>query len=240
MLVGRLALLLLLPQLLWAAPTFPELTGRVVDQAGLLSPEAEQALVQRLAGHEQASGNQVVVVTLDSLQGQAIEQFGYQLGRHWGIGQADEDNGVLLIVAPKERKVRIEVGYGLEGRLTDAISHQIIQRQIFPAFKQENYEAGILAGTGAILDALGGDYVAPTQTPRQTADEPGMGWIFFVALGLAQLITIFTRRRWLSGLSASATAFVIAWITAALGSAIVLAVVVFVAHLLLSGRMHWY
>jgi uncharacterized protein len=137
---------------------FPALNGRIVDQAGLLSPDAERALDERLAGHERASTNQIVVVTLDSLQGRPIEEVGYQLGRHWGIGQAGEDNGVLLIVAPNERKVRIEVGYGLEGTLTDAISSNIIHALILPAFRRGDTEGGIAAGTLAIVEALGGQY----------------------------------------------------------------------------------
>jgi len=107
---------------LFAAPTFPTLTGRVVDDANLLSPEDEQTLTQELKDLEDKSSDQLVVVTLPSLQGYEIEDYGYQLGRHWGIGTKELDNGVLLIVAPNERKVRIEVGYGLEPILTDALS----------------------------------------------------------------------------------------------------------------------
>jgi len=119
---------------LLAAPAFPELTGRVVDNASMLSPQAEQHLNKLLAAHENASTNQLVVVTLPDLQGYTIEQYGYQLGRHWGIGQGGENNGVLLIVAKAERKVRIEVGYGLEGELTDAISSNIIHTVITREF----------------------------------------------------------------------------------------------------------
>lgn len=143
---------------LQAAPDFPALTGRVVDGAGLLSVSARTQLEQQLATHEKESSNQVVVVTVDSLQGYPIEDYGYQLGRHWGIGQKGKDNGVLLIVAPNERKVRIEVGYGLEGVLTDALSKNIIETVITPPFKQGKMAQGIVAGTGAILAALGGSY----------------------------------------------------------------------------------
>jgi len=118
---------------------FPALTGRVVDNANLLSAQQESRLTQQLASHEEATSNQVVVVTLPSLQGTSIDDFGYQLGRHWGIGQAGRDNGVLLIVAPNERKVRIEVGYGLEGDLPDAIARAIIDQNILPAFRRNDY-----------------------------------------------------------------------------------------------------
>ena len=126
---GCVAIFLLLPALCAAAIKFPELTGRVVDNAGLLSPAVEQALTEQLAAHEQATTNQVVVVTLPNLQGYTIEEFGYQLGRYWGIGQKGKDNGVVFLVAKAERKVRLEVGYGLEGVLTDALSANNTPRQ---------------------------------------------------------------------------------------------------------------
>lgn len=137
-----------------AAPTFPPLTGRVVDNAQLLSPEAEAELTTKLAGLEQATGRQVVVATIPDLQGYPIEDYGYQLGRTWKIGDKDRDDGVLLLVAPKERDVRIEVGYGLEPVLTDALSSLIIQRSILPAFKAGQMEAGVVAGTDAIIAQL--------------------------------------------------------------------------------------
>jgi uncharacterized protein len=111
-----------------------------------------------------------VVVTLPSLQGYTIEDFGYQLGRHWGIGQKGTNTGALLIVAPNEHKVRIEVGYGLEGELTDAISATIIQNYILPSFKRGDYSAGVLAGTTSMLHVLGGnppEISAPAIPPTQ-------------------------------------------------------------------------
>lgn len=151
------ALLLLATPLLAAEPKFPRLSGRVVDDAGILNPSTVNELTRMLAQHEQAGGEQVVVVTLPSLQGYSIEEFGYQLGRYWGIGQKDKNTGALLIVAPKEHKVRIEVGYGLEGKLTDAQSSLIIQRLILPQFRRGDFNAGILAGTQSILKVLGGE-----------------------------------------------------------------------------------
>ena len=175
----RLPLLLLLLSLLLLThalgaqaqqPEFPELTGRVVDRAELLDQQTEARLTEMLEAHEQQTSEQVVVATLASLQGYAIEEYGYQLGRHWGIGQEGEDNGALLIVAPEERKVRIEVGYGLEGRLTDAQSSVIINRIITPAFKQGDYAKGIVQGIEAIIQVLGGD---PLAEPR--GDSSGTG-----------------------------------------------------------------
>jgi len=143
-----------LPAVAQSAPDFPPLTGRVVDQANLLSPETEQALTQKLAALEAASSDQLVVVTLSSLQDREIEDYGYQLGRAWGIGQKESDNGALLIVAPNERKVRIEVGYGLEPILTDAFSALVIHNDILPAFREGDYEAGIVRGVDALVTQL--------------------------------------------------------------------------------------
>ena len=165
-------MLLFIPAL-QAAPDFPALTGRVVDQAGILSAQTRNRLDTMLAQHEQATSNQVVVVTLASLQGYAIDDFGYQLGRHWGIGQKGRDNGVLLIVAPAEHKVRIEVGYGLEGTLTDALSRNIIDTVITPRFRKGDMAGGIVEGTRAILDAIQGTYKPLKSKPhgRITGDE---------------------------------------------------------------------
>lgn len=133
-----------------AQPAFPSLSGRVVDQARLLSDAREAEITAKLEALEADTSDQLVVVTVDSLQDLEIEEYGYQLGRAWGIGQEGQDNGVLLIVAPNERKVRIEVGYGLEPILTDALSNQIIQRDILPAFRVGGFERGITAGVDAI------------------------------------------------------------------------------------------
>jgi uncharacterized protein len=154
-----------------AAPIFPALTGRVVDEAGILSPATRGRLDQELARHEQGTGEQVVVVTLASLQGYTIEDFGYQLGRHWGIGQSGRDNGALLIVAPKEHKTRIEVGYGLEDRLTDAQSRIIIEQVMLPAFRRGDYDTGVLDGTAAVLRVLGGG--APVVGAQQQQPPAG-------------------------------------------------------------------
>lgn len=141
-----------------AAPQFPALTGRVVDEAGVLSAPFETEIGTLLAAHEHATTNQLVVVTLASLQGYEVSDFANLLFRHWGIGQKDKNNGVLLVVALTERKLRIEVGYGLEGVLTDAVSRDIIERVIKPPLRQGQPEQAIRAGVVAILAALGGEY----------------------------------------------------------------------------------
>ena len=159
----------------WAAPSFPELTGRVVDNADMIDAADEQKLTDMLAAHEQASGEQLVVVTLPDLAGETIDDYGYQLGRHWGIGQAGEDNGALLTIAQAERKIRIDAGYGLEGRLTDAQSSVIINNIITPAFRQGNFSQGIVAGTEAIIRVLGGDpFAEPEQRSRGETGRPSL------------------------------------------------------------------
>ena len=158
--------------LLWAvaaqALTFPALSGRVVDEAELLSAEDEASLTATLQALEERTTDQLVVVTLKSLQGTDIDDYGYQLGRHWEIGQKDKDNGVLLIVAPDERAVRIEVGYGLEGSLTDAMSRVIIETAILPRFRDGDFPGGIRAGAAAIVEILAGD---PGEWQQRAARE---------------------------------------------------------------------
>jgi uncharacterized protein len=152
---------------------FPPLTGRVVDETGILPPQAVATLTAQLAGHEQRTGQQVVVAVVKSLQGQPIEDYGYQLGRAWGIGQKGKNTGAILLVAPNERKVRIEVGYGLEGDLTDAVSSTIIDQVILTHFRQGDMAGGIQAGAVQILRALGDDLPvgAPAPMPAHAARQ---------------------------------------------------------------------
>ena len=156
-----------------AEPKFPELTGRIVDEAGLLSGQDYAEIVQQLEALEAASTDQLVVVTLKSLQGYPIEDYGYQLGRKWGIGQKGKDNGVLLIVAPNERKVRIEVGRGLEPVMTDALSKLIIENAILPEFRRGDYPGGIRAGVRDIKDVLLGDAEAVKERARVSQQSSG-------------------------------------------------------------------
>ncbi|MGU5714160.1 TPM domain-containing protein [Aeromonas taiwanensis] len=165
---------------LHAAPDFPALTGRVVDDASLMSRKQAHQLTQQLAAFEQRSGIQLVVVSIDSLDGETIEEYGYQLGRHWGIGQKGKDNGVLLLIAQNERKVRIEVGYGLEGALPDAIAANIIQTRILPAFKRGNMVDGIVSGSQAIMQALAGEYQPVDNASKE--EKLGGPWLFILVV----------------------------------------------------------
>jgi len=136
---------------------FPALTGRVVDGAGVMSPASRSDVETKLKNLEDKSGIQLVVATVKSLQGGDIETFANGLFRFWHLGEAKKNNGVLLLVAPAEHKVRIEVGYGLEGTLTDALSSVIIQSAVLPRFKANDFSGGIERGVDGIISVLSGD-----------------------------------------------------------------------------------
>jgi uncharacterized protein len=150
-----------------AAP-LPALSGRVVDRAHILSAAEQRRLDVRLAALERRTTDQLVVVTLPDLGGASIEQVGLRLGRGWGIGQKGLDNGVLLIVAPNDRRVRIEVGCGLEGLLTDARASAIIQQKLIPLFRKGAYDRAAEAGVAAIEAILQSD-------PRRPQPRRGAG-----------------------------------------------------------------
>lgn len=186
---------------------FPALNGhRVVDQANILSDATEADLELKLKGLEDATTDQMVVVTVDSLQGVEIEDYGYQLGRHWGIGQSGavkaatgetyKDNGLILLVAPNDRKVRIEVGYGLEPVMTDAMSSIIIRGDILPKFKAGDYDGGVSAGTDAIIQQLSidrGVAIQKAQAAAQVPTEKRQGLPLGVIIFIIIIALIFSR-----------------------------------------------
>ncbi|MEZ5840049.1 MAG: TPM domain-containing protein [Hyphomicrobiales bacterium] len=188
-LLAALLLALALPGTVRAEPTFPELTGRVVDNADLLPADVEADLTARLAALEEKSSDQLVVVTLPSLGVSTIEDYGYKLGRHWGIGQKDKNNGVLLIIAPNERKVRIEVGYGLEGVLPDAVSKLIIETSILPRFKSGDMAGGIVRGVEDIISVLTGDSAEWQQRALQRSESDDPEIIVFIVFFI--IVTVF-------------------------------------------------
>lgn len=185
-------------------PTFPPLTGRVVDQAGLLDASTEAAISEQLAAHEEETSNQVVVVTVNSLEGYAESDYALRLGREWGIGTEAKSNGVILLVAPNERKVRIEVGYGLEGALPDGLAGQIIRRDILPQFKEQDFPSGIRNGVTSILQAVVGEYKAEPVNARKSSKRSGSSFdfipLFFI--GMIALPELLRRQ----GLKRSANA----------------------------------
>ena len=195
-LAGMLGLLL---ALLWApafaaappGPQFPELTGRVVDDAHALSPQVQADLTAKLASLEQATSRQLVVVTLPSLQGYDIADYGYQLLRHWGIGQKGLNNGALFIVVPSEHKVRVEVGYGLEPILTDAMSSVILQKAVIPKFRAGDIPGGVVDGTSALIQQLSLDRSTAEANAAQAAEAPVLHHHRSPIAGLIPLIIIF-------------------------------------------------
>lgn len=192
-----------------AAQSFPELTGRVVDEANIIPAEVEAQLEQKLAALEEQSQRQLVVATIADLEGYDIADYGYRLGRAWELGDAERDDGAILLVAPNQRQTRIEVGYGLEGILTDALSSIIIQNEILPRFRDGDLAAGIVAGTDALVRQLQlpeeeARAVAEAAT-QERASEGGFPigtiiWIVFIILFF--VVPMFSggkRRRYRGG-----------------------------------------
>lgn len=182
-----------------AGPQFPALTGRVVDDAHVLDAATQADLTAKLAALEQQTTRQVVVVTLPSLGGADIADYGNQLLRKWGIGQKATNNGALFIVVPSEHKVRIEVGYGLEETLTDALSSVILQEKVLPKFRAGDVQGGVVDGTDAIIQQLGADpgaaqaqVVQAQRAPRHRGNPLGaivpLMVVFFV------MTSVFRRR----------------------------------------------
>ncbi|MEP6827260.1 MAG: TPM domain-containing protein [Aestuariivirga sp.] len=157
-----------------AAPSFPELTGRVVDQAGVFSADQTVILSNRLRDFETQSGHQMAVATVKSLEGNDIRAYGNELARKWALGSKDKNDGVLILVAPNEHKVSIEVGYGLEGDLTDAISSVVINQAMVPKFKAGDYFSGVYAGIDDVEKVIGGQGAAIVAAAQnQTAPQAG-------------------------------------------------------------------
>ncbi len=174
-----------------SAQTFPPLTGRVVDAAHVLPADVAAQLDQQLAALESQSQRQLVVATIPDLQGYDIEDYGYRLGRAWGLGDKKRNDGIVLIVAPKDRKVRIEVGYGLEATVTDGLSALIIQNVMLPRFKAGDMPGGIQAGTAALIQQLtlpadqaqqiaANAHPAPAKSSGQVG--PALLWLGFIGL----------------------------------------------------------
>ena len=175
-----------------AAVTPPPLTGRVVDAAHVLPADEVQKLEAALAEHEAKTTEQVVVATVPSLDGNDVETYANETFRAWKLGQKDKNNGVLFLIAPNQREMRIEVGYGLEGQLTDALSSQIIRDIVTPHFKAGDLPGGVEAGTAAILKVLGGGTL-PAPKQDQTDWQGAVPFIIFFLIWM--FIVANARRR---------------------------------------------
>ena len=172
----------------------PPLLGQVNDYAGILSPATETQLGQILGLLEKSDSTQIVVLTLTSLQGEALEQYSLKVAEKWQIGQAGLDNGALLLIAVQDRKVRIETGYGVEGTLTDLTAGRIIRNDILPYFKQGNFDQGVLAGVNAMVATVRGEYSPPDRPAGQPQDDffgvVAMLMFFFFFIG-----TLFRKKK---------------------------------------------
>ena len=182
--------LFLLIFFLWCLPfaanglDVPRLQGYVNDYAGIISPPAKLKIEEALRAFEQSDSTQIVILTVPSLEGQNIEEFGIKVGEAWKVGKKGKDNGVLFIVAKQDRKIRIEVGYGLEGKLTDLTAGRIIDRVINPRFKQGDFDGGFIAGVSSLIDATRGEFRAEQRPARrgQRGISPFLSVFLFLAI----------------------------------------------------------
>jgi len=172
-----------------SALAVPALQSRVNDLAGLLTPEASRSIEADLAEFEKVESTQIVVLTIPALEGEALEEYSIKVAEEWKIGQAGKGNGVILLVAKQERKVRIEVGRGLEGTLTDLVSGRIIRSAIAPRFKAGDFDGGVIAGTNAIMAAVKGEYMADDRSGRQAgkAAPPVTTFLMFLLVACVVL-----------------------------------------------------
>ena len=152
----------------------PYLTGRVNDNAEILSENARILLSEKLKEHEDRTSNQVVVLTINSLQGESIEEYSNIVFNEWKLGQNDKDNGILIVVVPNEKRMRIEVGYGLEGTMPDVIASRIIREIMTPRFREGDFDGGITEGALAVLDILEGQELPGAADFSEGSDSPSL------------------------------------------------------------------
>ncbi len=197
--------LLLLCHLLFfsSLPAFgapvPELSGRVVDTASMLSPTTVRQLESLLATFETEDSTQVVVLTIHSLEGEILEKFSLKVAEKWQIGQKGVDNGALLLIVKNDRKIRIEVGYGLEGSLTDLIAGRIIRDIITPQFRNGNFDQGVINGVSAMVRSVKGEF--NSSTPPSEGHEPDKdfdGFLIFALFAFLSLGRIFRSHKWIA------------------------------------------
>lgn len=215
-----------------AQPQFPDRgTSSVVDAANIIDPATEAELSARLDAFEQANQRQFVVATVPTLQGYEISDYGYQLGRHWGLGDAENNDGIILLVAPNERRVRIEVGYGLEAIMPDGLAFDVIEQDILPRFREGNMTAGIVAGADRIMQHLQlppeqAQAIAAQAVERRARSGEGFPVGAFIWMGLLFFFVILPMlsrvggRRYRRGGAAGAVGEIILWtaINAAMNS----------------------
>jgi uncharacterized protein len=174
--------LILLSSGLAVALEVPPLKGRVNDYAEILSPATAQQLEAMLENFEATDSTQIVLLTIPSLEGDSLENFSMRVVEAWKIGQAKLDNGALLLISKNDRKLRIEVGYGLEGKLTDLTSGRIIRDVITPRFKEGNFDQGVMDGLSAMMAAVKGEFTASPSSNKQRQSNVDPGAFFIMAI----------------------------------------------------------
>jgi len=225
-------LLLVLP---WAAADVPvpPLKARVTDLTGTLDAGQRAALEQKLADLEARKGSQIAVLVVESTRPETVEQYAVRVFERWKLGRKGVDDGVLLLVAKNDRQLHIEVGYGLEGAIPDAIAKRIIEQDIVPLFKQGNFNGGISAGTDRLGKLIEGESMPP---PKRSA-APGSGWstetliIGFVILAMASQLLHALLGRFLGAGVAGAAAAIIGYLLAGLAAAMIIGLIAFVISL---------
>ena len=198
-------LIMLLTSSILSAADIPYLTGRVTDNAQILSPTTSQSLTESLKAYESRTGNQIVVLTIPTIDGENIEEYAIKVFEAWKLGQKGKDNGILIVVVPNDRRMRIEVGYGLEGTLTDGMAGQIIRLVMTPKFKNGDYNGGIIDGTRAVMDVLDGGELPVSASVKEESsgfnfEGPDLpikerilfGAFIFGIIGLFTVIAILT------------------------------------------------
>ncbi len=206
-----IVMVMLLPQLVFALEV-PQLRGRVNDYANMLSPGASQRLEQALADFERSDSTQIVVLTINSLEGESLEGYSIKVAEAWRIGQTKLDNGAIILIAKQERKIRIEVGRGLEGVLTDLVSGRIIRGDISPYFKKNDYDAGISAGVSSVMQVVRGEYKAQPRDLKhgKKSAEPVYAMLVFL---LVAVVFLGSFSKFLGGAAGAAGLSLIGFLT---------------------------
>lgn len=193
--VTSLLIILVIAAAVSASPDIPDYNGPVTDLAGILNQRSIQQLDNKIISYRDQSGNEIGVIIVPTLDGRSIEDFGHDVYNKWGVGKKGNDNGVLFIVAIKERKARVEVGYGLEGELTDLECGRLVSRSSPMAqnFRNGNYAAGIGAVIDGIIKGIGGEYKLPKSSRNDRGNKSSFGFIFFIVIFI--IISMLRRGR---------------------------------------------
>jgi uncharacterized protein len=224
----------------WADVAIPALKGRVTDLTGTLTPEQISGLEQRLKAFEAQKGSQIVVLMLPSTKPEAIEQFSIRLAEAWKIGRKGTDDGLILVVAKEDRRLRIEVGYGLEGVIPDAVANRVISETITPRFKAGDFYGGVSAGVDQLIKLVEGEKLPPPKEAPDRASKAGddpIGFLiplFFVALiGGALFRGLFGR--FPGAMATGIVTALVGWFLASVGIAAIAGVVAFIFTLINTG-----